>query len=77
MVFVRRKSTRLIKKPELYIPEDTVLEDDYSKEEHDSEIGSDIDTGDELYSDEESEDDDDGESLKDFIDDDESDEEDA
>jgi hypothetical protein len=45
MVFVRRKSTRLIKKPELYIPEDTVLED--------------------------------GESLKDFIDDDESEEEDA
>ena len=77
MVQTRTRNGRCIKKPVFYTPEDTVLEDDYSKEEHDSEIGSDIDTGDELYSDEESEDDDDGESLKDFIDDEESEEEDA
>lgn len=80
MVLTRTRTGRQIKKPEFYTPEDTVLEDDYTNEEHDSDLGSDIDTEDEIYSDEESEDDDDDEgSLKDFIvdDDEESEEEDA
>lgn len=79
MVQTRTRSGRQIKKPELYTPEETVLEDDYTIEEHDSDLGSDIDTEDEIYSDEESEDDEDEGSLKDFIvdDDEESEEEDA
>ena len=68
MVQTRTRSGRQIKKPELYQPEETVLEDDYSPEEHDSDIGSDIDTEDEYYSDDDSEDDeDDDDSLKDFV----------
>jgi hypothetical protein len=78
MVQTRTRTGRHIKKPEFYTPEETVLEDDYTIEEHDSDIGSDIDTEEEIYSDEESEDDDDEGSLKDFIvDDEESEEEDA
>ena len=79
MVTTRTRSGRQIKKPQLYEPEDTVLEDDYSPDEHDSDLGSDIDTEDEYYSDDESEDDDDEGSLKDFVVDDveESEEEDA
>ena len=72
------RTGRQIKKPEFYTPEETVLEDDYTLEEHDSDLGSDIDTEDEMYSDEESEDEEDEGSLKDFIvDDEESEEEDA
>ena len=80
MVQTRTRTGRQIKKPELYTPEETVLEDDYTIEEHDSDLGSDIDTEDEMYSDDDSEEDDDDEgSLKDFIvdDDEESEEEDA
>ena len=78
MVQTRTRTGRQIKKPEFYTPEETVLEDDYTLEEHDSDLGSDIDTEDEMYSDEESEDEEDEGSLKDFIvDDEESEEEDA
>lgn len=79
MVETRTRSGRQIKKPELYQPEETVLEDDYASDEYDSEYGSDLDTDEEIYSDEESEDDDDEGSLKDFLvdDDEESEEEDA
>lgn len=75
MVQTRTRSGRQIKKPELYQPEETVLEDDYAPEDHDSDIGSDIDTDDEYYSEDESEEEDDEGSLKDFIVDDEEDEE--
>ena len=79
MVQTRTRTGRQIKKPDFYTPEATVLEDDYTIEEHDSDIGSDIDTEEEIYSDEESEEDEDEGSLKDFIvdDDEESEEEDA
>ena len=79
MVQTRTRTGRQIKKPDFYTPEETVLEDDYTVEEHDSDLGSEIDTEDEIYSDEESEDDDDVGSLEDFIveDDEESEEEDA
>ena len=79
MVQTRTRSGRQIKRPELYQPEETVLEDDYATEDHDSDIGSDIDTEDEYYSEDDSEDDDDEGSLKDFLvdDDEESEEEDA
>jgi hypothetical protein len=77
MVQTRMRPRRNIKKPDFYTPEETVLEDDYAPEDHDSVIGSDICTDEEIYSDEESESDDEG-SLKDFIvDDEESEEEDA
>ena len=79
MVQTRTRTGRKIKKPELYTPEETVLEDDYTLEEHDSDLGSDLDTDDEMYSDDDSDEDDDDGSLKDFIvdDDEESEEEDA
>lgn len=79
MVQTRTRTGRKIKKPDLYQPEETVLEDDYSPEEHDSDLGSDIDTEDEYDSEEESDfDDDDEGSMKDFlVDDEESEEEDA
>ena len=80
MVQTRTRTGRHIKKPERYTPVENVLEDDYTNEEYDSdEIGSDIDTEEEIYSDEESDDDEDEGSLKDFIVDDneESEEEDA
>ena len=48
MVQTRTRTGRQIKKPELYTPEETVLEDDYTIEEHDSDLGSDIDTEDEM-----------------------------
>ena len=80
MVQTRTRTGRQIKKPERYTPVENVLEDDYTNEEYDSdEIGSDLDTDEEIYSDEESEDDEDEGSLKDFIvdDDEESEEEDT
>jgi len=78
MVQTRTRTRRNIKKPDFYTPEESVLEDDYTPEEYDSDIDSEICTDDEISSDEESDDDDD-ESLKDFIvdDDEESEEEDA
>ena len=77
MVQTRTRSGRQIKKPELYKPEETVLEDDYLPDEHDSDFDSDIDTEEEYYSDDDSEGDDDEGSLKDIVVDDESEEEDA
>lgn len=75
MTVVVTRSGRQIKKPETYTPEESVMEDDYAQEEHDSEIDSNIDTDEEMYSDDEDdEDDEDVGSLKDFIVDDDEDE---
>lgn len=77
------RSGRAIKKPVVYVPTETVLDDDYCTDDYDTEIGSEIDTDEECYSDE-SEDDndddaDDNGNLKDFVvdDDEESESEDA
>ncbi len=72
-----RRSRRVIRKPVLYQPVETVLEDDYAANEYDSDLDSDsdIDTDDECVSDddfEEEDDADDNGNLKDFIVDDES-----
>jgi hypothetical protein len=72
-----RRSRRVIRKPVLYQPVETVLEDDYAANEYDSDLDldTDIDTDDECVSDddfEEEDDADDNGNLKDFIVDDES-----
>jgi hypothetical protein len=73
-----RRSSRVIRKPVLYQPVETVLEDDYAADEYDSDLDSDtdIDTDDECVSDddfeEEDDDADENGNLKDFIVDDES-----
>ena len=72
-----RRSSRVIRKPVLYQPVETVLEDDYAADEYDSGLDSDtdIDTDDECVSDDDFEEDDDADdngNLKDFIVDDES-----
>ena len=73
-----RRSGRVIRKPVLYQPVETVLEDDYAVDEYDSGLDSDtdIDTDDECVSDDDFEEDDDDAdengNLKDFIVDDES-----
>lgn len=75
VVATRTRSGRHIKKPVLFQPAETVLEDDYATDEHDTDIDSEIDTDDEEeYSSEEEEDDDADENgnLKDFVVDDES-----
>jgi hypothetical protein len=77
MVNTRTRSGRQIKKPVFYQPEETVLEDDYAPDEYDSDIGSDIDTEDEYESEDDYDDDEDEGSLKDFVVDDEDDEEDT
>ena len=78
MVDTRTRSGRQIKKPQFYQPEETVLEDDYTPDEYDSDLGSNIDTEDEYESgDDEDEDDEDEGSLKDFVIDDEEEEEDT
>ena len=77
------RSGRAIKKPVVYVPAETVLDDDYCTDDYDTEIGSEIDTDEECYSDEsedECEDDaDENGNLKDFVvdDDEESESEDA
>ena len=74
---IKTRSGRQIKKPDFYEPEDTELIDDYSNEDHDSEIGSDIDTDEECYSEDdesdvcESDDEDMNGNLKGFVVDDE------
>jgi hypothetical protein len=79
----KTRSGRNIKKPELFKATENSFIDDYKEDEYDTDMGSDIDTEDELYSDEESEYSDDEEdengNLKDFIvdDDDDDEEEDA
>ena len=77
------RSGRAIKKPVVYVPTETVLDDDYCTDDYDTVIGSEIDTDEECYSDE-SEDDyeddaDENGNLKDFVvdDDEESESEDA
>jgi hypothetical protein len=82
VVVTRTRSGRQIKKPDIFQPEETVLEDDYATDEHDTDIDSIIDTDDEedYSSDEESDSDaDENGNLKDFVVDDasESGEEDA
>lgn len=83
VVTTRTRLGRQIKKPVLFQPTETVLEDDYATDEHDTDIDSIIDTDDEeeYSSDEDDEDDDADENgnLKDFVVDDasESEEEDA
>jgi hypothetical protein len=75
VVATRTRSGRQIKKPVLFQPTETVLEDDYATDEHDTDIDSGIDTDDEEeYSTEEEDDDDADENgnLKDFVVDDES-----
>jgi len=73
-----RRSRRVIRKPVLYQPVETVLEDDYAADEYDSglDADTDIDTDDECVSDDDFEEDDDDAdengNLKDFIVDDES-----
>lgn len=81
MVVTRTRLGRQIKKPVLFQPTETVLEDDYATDEHDTDIDSIIDTDEEEYSSEEDEEEDADENgnLKDFVVDDasESEEEDA
>ena len=45
------RSGRAVKKPVVFVPTENVLDDDYCSDEYDSDIGSDIDTEDECYSD--------------------------
>lgn len=77
------RSGRAIKKPVVYVPTETVLDDDYCTDDYDTEIGSEIDTDEECYSDESEDDNDDDAdengNLKDFVvdDDEESESEDA
>ena len=81
MVVTRTRLGRQIKKPVLFQPTESVLEDDYATDEHDTDIDSIIDTDEEEYSSEEDEEEDADENgnLKDFVVDDasESEEEDA
>ena len=77
VVVTRTRSGRQIKKPVLFQPTETVLEDDYGTDEHDTDIDSNLDTDDELYDDDDSEEDsesdaDENGNLKDFVVDDES-----
>lgn len=77
MTTLTTRSGRAVKKPIVFVPAENALDDDYCSEDHDTDIGSDIDTEDECYSDEsddEGERDDDADengNLKDFIVDDE------
>ena len=73
VVATRTRSGRHINKPILFQPAETVLEDDYATDEHDTDLDSDIDTDDEEeYSSEDEEDADENGNLKDFVVDDES-----
>lgn len=67
MVTTRSRTGAQIKKPDFYVPSETVFEDDYADHEHDSDFDSDIDTEDEEEYDSEDEDDEDEGSLKDFV----------
>jgi|TARA_R110000803_G_scaffold210648_1_gene283035 hypothetical protein len=63
------RSGRKIKKPELFVPTEKDIVDDYSAEEHDTDFDSELDTEDEEdYSSEEGDEDaDENGNLKDFI----------
>jgi hypothetical protein len=71
VVSTRTRFGRVVKKPTLYVPVETVLDDDYATDEHDdTDSESLIDTEDEYKSDDESDDDDDADengNLKDFV----------
>jgi len=74
VVSTRSRFGRVIKKPTLYVPIETVLDDDYATEEHeDTDSESIIDTEDESNSedDDDDEDADDNGNLQDFVVDDE------
>ena len=70
------RSGRKIKKPTVFQPTETDFVDDYGSDEHNTDIDSEFDTGDECYSDESEEecdsDADENGNLKDFVVDDES-----
>ena len=76
VIVTRTRSGRHIKKPTLFQPTESVLEDDYGTDEHDTDIDSELDTDYELYdedSEEEYEEDaDENGNLKDFVVEDES-----
>lgn len=79
MVTTRSRTGAQIKKPDFYVPSESMFEDDYADHEHDSDFDSDIETEEEYCSDDDDEDEDDEEdvgSLKDFVVDDEEDEDD-
>tara|TARA_B110000046_G_C12815203_1_gene322968 strand:- start:254 stop:502 length:249 start_codon:yes stop_codon:yes gene_type:complete len=69
------RSGRVVKKPAIFIPTETALDDDYCSDEYDTEVGSDIESDEECLSDEsESDDEDDADengNLQDFVVDDE------
>jgi hypothetical protein len=71
VVSTRTRFGRVVKKPTLYVPVETVLDDDYATDEHDdTDSESLIDTEDEYKSDDESDDDEDADengNLKDFV----------
>jgi hypothetical protein len=76
------RSGRKIKKPELFVPTEQVVVDDFEDDEHDTDFDSNLATEDEeddssTDEDEEDEDVDENGNLKDFIVDDESESEDA
>ena len=54
VIVTRTRSGRHIKKPTLFQPTESVLEDDYGTDEHDTDIDSELDTDDESESEEES-----------------------
>lgn len=70
------RSGRVVKKPAIFIPTETVLDDDYCSDEYNTDGGSDIETDDECLSDDSEYDDDDDDAdengnLQDFVVDDE------
>lgn len=71
VVSTRTRFGRVVKKPTLYVPVETVLDDDYATDEHDdTDSESLIDTEDEYKTDDESDDDEDADengNLKDFV----------
>jgi hypothetical protein len=73
------RSGRKIKKPDSFKPTEEIVDDDWGEDDHDSDFDSELDTEDEEdYSSEDDDSDvDDEGNLKDFIVDDESEEEDA
>ena len=46
------RSGRVVKKPAIFIPTETALDDDYCSDEYDTEVGSDIESDEECLSDE-------------------------
>lgn len=66
------RSGRVVKKPAIFIPTETILDDDYCSDEYNTDVGSDLETDEECLSDESDEDDaDENGNLQDFVVDDE------